>query len=198
MKENHGNFERELPSGYRQVLNLNAKNKKTGLIFTAASLVLTVLVLLPFLPAFRLGEIRQERFFADYLIFIGAMLGYIVLHELTHGAVYKLLTGEKLTFGLSWSCAFCGVPNVYTYRTTAFLALIAPFAVFTVLLLPLTILLYSVDMLLYGAFAFVFALHIGGCVGDLTLAWYFLFRFRDPRTLMRDSGPEQWIYVPEE
>ncbi|MCQ2122483.1 MAG: DUF3267 domain-containing protein, partial [Fibrobacter sp.] len=60
------------------------------------------------------------------------MLVYIVLHELVHGAVYKLLTGQKLTFGFKASVAYCGVPDIYVYRRTALAALLAPFVVFDI------------------------------------------------------------------
>ena len=40
-------------------------------------------------------------------------------------------------------------------------------------------------------------IHIGGCVGDLYDAALYLFRFRDPLTLMRDTGPKQSFYLRE-
>ena len=133
-----------------------------------------------------------------YAVFFGAMIGYVVLHELVHGIAYKTLTGEKLTFGLSWSCAFCGVPNIYTYRKTAMISVIAPFAVFTVLLLPLLVLLYFISPLYFLIVAFIFGLHAGGCSGDLYVLYLLAVKFKDKRVLMRDTGPEQFFYVPDE
>ena len=40
-------------------------------------------------------------------------------------------------------------------------------------------------------------LHIGGCSGDLYNTWLYLTKFKDPRTLTRDTGPVQTFYVPE-
>jgi len=133
-----------------------------------------------------------------YLIFFGSMLVYLVLHELLHGLAYRALTGEKLTFGISWSCAFCGVPQIYTYRKTAIIAVIAPFAVFTVLLIPILVLLYFYSPLYYLIAAFIFGLHLGGCSGDLYALYLLAVKYRDRKTLMRDTGPEQFFYVYDE
>ena len=140
--------------------------------------------------------VDDGRFIIAMMVFIVAMLAYIVLHELVHGIAYKWLTGEKLTFGISWSCAFCGVPNIYVKRRVALIACAAPLLVFSVIMLPLTVLLYFVDPLYYLLSALVFGLHLGGCGGDIYIILLMLFRYRNPETLVRDTGPEQTIYVP--
>ena len=43
--------------------------------------------------------------------------------------------------------------------------------------------------------AFLLATHLGGCVGDLYDTGLYLFRFRDPDTLMQDTGPKQTFYT---
>ena len=53
------------------------------------------------------------------VVFLVSLVLYLVLHELVHGAVYKALTHQKLTFGFTLTVAFCGVPDVYTSRKTA-------------------------------------------------------------------------------
>lgn len=197
------NFERELPSGYKQSLHINAKDAKFGIIFNLISLlVLAVVVAVAIFSLSFKGYTFGEVFSLDlpnllitYLVFFLSIFSYIILHELVHGVAYKSLTGEKLTFGLSWSCAFCGVPNIFTYRKTAIIAIVAPFAVFTILLIPTIIALYFVSPLYYLIFAFVFGLHFGGCSGDLYLLILLLIKYKDNTTLMRDTGPEQFIYV---
>ena len=49
----------------------------------------------------------------------------------------------------------------------------------------------------YIAVGVIFSLHVSGCVGDLYDAALYLFRFRDPLTLMRDTGPKQSFYLRE-
>lgn len=199
------NFRRELPEGYKQVFYLNAKSAKVGIIFTFVSLVVLVLVLLlaaaPMLlgaePVYAIELEGMTALFALYG-FVLIMLIYIVLHELVHGAVYKALTGEKMTFGISWSCAFCGVPNIYTYRRTSILSAAAPLVLFTALMLPIQIVLYFVHPMLYWMMAVLFGMHLGGCCGDGYLILLLLTKYKDPRVLVRDTGPEQYIYVPTE
>lgn len=199
------NFERDLPAGYKQALYINAKDAKFGIIFNLIALaVLAVIMVVAFLSLHLGGKLSADILDLEYLqlliayaVFFGTMIGYIVLHELVHGIAYKGLTGEKLTFGMSWSCAFCGVPHIYTYRKTALISVISPFAVFTLLMLPILVILYFVSPLYFLILAFIFGLHVGGCSGDLYVLYLLTVRFKGKNVLMRDTGPEQFFYVPD-
>ena len=186
----------ELPAGYGAAYRINAKDKKTGLILNGIGLVLTVLLVIPAVLAADLTRLRLEKLLLYDIVFLAALVAYLVLHELTHGAAYKLLTKEKLTFGFSWSCAFCGVPQCYVSRRTALISLAAPLTVFSLVFLPLAILTYPVSVEAFLLFAFLFAVHIGGCTGDLYMMFLLCFKYKDPALLMRDTGPEQWLYLP--
>ena len=203
------NFERELPEGYEVVFHINAKNKKTGIILNAVALVIYVALTIAAIFAFGAVTDSSERtFFGFYFGFVIGVLfaiAYIVIHELTHGLAYKILTGEKLTFGMSWSCAFCGVPNIYVYRKTLLIACLLPFVIYTVvfsvtlgvcLAIAAFCTVKSVFALtiVYTAVCTVFALHLGGCAGDLFVAWLLLFKYKNGKILARDTGPEQFIY----
>jgi hypothetical protein len=131
-------------------------------------------------------------------VFLVIMFAYIVLHELVHGAAYKKMTGEKLTFGMSWSCAFCGVPHIYVYRNASLFAVLAPFTVFTLIFIPLTVVLYFVNPIFYIFSALLLGFHLGGCSGDLYVTYLLLFKYKDKRTLIRDLGPDQYFYIPDE
>ena len=192
-------FERELPAGYRRVFYLNAKSLKVGIVFNL--LALPVFAAVFFLGLLVFLRVNADKTFAmDYIFggligFYAALFLYIVLHELVHCLFYKLFTGEKLVFGISWSCAFCGVPQIYTYRMVTILSAAAPLVLFTVLFLPLcAVLLFTAPFLYFLAVA-LFGLHLGGCVGDFYLVMLLLFRFKAPNVLVRDTGPEQSIYV---
>lgn len=192
-------YETDLPEGCRQVFEIDAKNTKTGVILNVVALLLAILVFLPFLPSVVLdGAFRKEAFAHYWLMFgvwFGGYLLYIVLHELVHGAAYKLLTHRKLTFGLSLSVAYCGVPDIYVYRRASLIATLAPFVVFTAVFLPPA--LFVPVPALKTAFILLLCAHIAGCVGDLYGAFLMLFRFRDPKLLVRDTGPKQTYYLPE-
>jgi len=131
-------------------------------------------------------------------VFLLSMLAYIVLHELLHGLGYKITTHERLTFGISWSCAFCGVPKIYVYRKTAMIALILPLLTFTLILLPLSVLLFFyASSVVYTLSVLLFAIHLGGCVGDIYVLLLLSFKYRSKFTLINDTGPMQTIYIPE-
>ncbi|MBQ7736691.1 MAG: DUF3267 domain-containing protein [Oscillospiraceae bacterium] len=193
----HQTFERAIPEGYREVYHIDAANKKTGLLLTLGSLLIAAGLIFFFFMSIDYVSIDLRNLLKYNLVFLAAMLAYVVLHELTHGAVYKALTKEKLRFGITWSAAFCGVPDIYTYRDTALKSLVAPLALFSVLLIPLLIWLHRIDAGWYLVTGVIFSLHISGCIGDLCMTALFLTKFKDPETLMRDTGPEQWIYGKE-
>ena len=195
------NYYKTLPEGYREVKVVDAKKGSTSALFTVFSFVLAALAALPILLNCDYSEIslsfKDNRTLIAYFIMFGGLLAYIVLHELTHGIAYKALTHQKLTYGFTLTVAFCGVPDIYTSRKTALIALAAPFVTFTVILIPLVVWLHSVSMLYYLVAGIIFAIHFGGCVGDLYMMYLVLFKYKDPRTLMNDTGPKQTIYIPE-
>ena len=197
------NFERELPEGYRQVCYINAQNAKFGIIFNLIAIAVCAVVVF---AAFGVAYLFAEKSSSDIsgtsmLILIWATLAvmviYLVLHELVHGIAYKSLTGEKLTFGLSWSCAFCGVPNIYTYRKTSIIASAAPLTVFSVVFCALCAVLFYVNIWYFYAAAFLLGMHLGGCSGDIYML-ILMAKYKDPRLLVRDTGPAQTFYMPEE
>lgn len=194
-----GNFCEQLPEGYREVYHLNAKAKKTGLILSVGSLVMALAVILPCLLT--TDDILDESLAFNLialLVCCALIIGYVVAHELVHGAAYKLLTGRKLTFGITLTVAFCGVPDIYVSRRTAFIALLAPFTVFSLLFSALAAGLYFVNHTYYAAVTLVLGVHFGGCIGDLYMTCLLLFKYKNKRLLMRDTGPEQFIYYPTE
>ena len=183
-------FEASLPEGYREIYHIDAGNMKTGLLMNLAallvmiaSMIVCVILIHPSSFSFTMGP-----WFGMLVI----LMLYLVAHELVHGAAYKLLTGQKLTYGFNGMVAFCGVPEIYVYRKTALISLLAPFTVFSVLFIAAMILIPNDFYKILCAF--LFSAHFGGCVGDLYDTLLYLFRFRSPDTLMRDTGPAQTFY----
>lgn len=194
------NYEKTLPEGYKQTFHVDATDKKTGLIFNVIALIPLILVLAVVLLTAREGSkfdwLAIENVWILFLLVV-LLFFYIVLHELVHGIAYKALTKQKLTFGLKWSCAFCGVPNIYVYRKTALIALLAPFVVFSVIFLTLTVFFGVIQSVLYIPFGVLFGMHLGGCSGDLYMTWLLVAKYKDPALLMKDTGPEQFLYLAE-
>lgn len=195
------NFETSLPDGYVLVKHVDAKHN--GKLITIYSLLSFVpfLIILPLLVFIAIMTAQDDIAFGNDFV-IALMIGcwgyilYIILHELTHGITYKCYTGQKLTFGLTLTVAFCGVPHIFVRKRASIAALVMPFAVFSVIFLGLTVGLWFISPI-YGIVAgSVFALHLGGCVGDLHWIIMYLTKFRKCDTLMQDTGPEQWLYIP--
>ena len=181
-----------LPEGYRETMIVDAKSTRFIIIMNLAALFLLAAVIVPAVLIIRPADFLEEYSQIRNLVLIAAMFLYIVLHELVHGLAYKLLTKQKLTFGITLTVAYCGVPNVYVYRKAAMIALLAPFLVFLpVFTVPIFLFENAWDKLYC---AILLGLHISGCVGDLYDTMLYLFRFRSPDTLMRDTGPKQTFY----
>ena len=191
-------YEETLPEGYREALVIDAGSGKL------MSRLSTVTVLMNFvlfgLIFFVYAGPRMDEIAAGFSILkciglIAAYFLYIILHELTHGIVYKLLTKKKLTFGLKPPVAYCGVPGIYAYRITSLLSLLAPLTVFS--------LIYAAAfMIIHDSFArllilALFVLHLSGCTGDLYNIGLFLFRFRSASVLRQDTGPSMIYYTKD-
>ena len=197
-------FEKELPNGYRIARCIDVKNASFGLIFSLITLLIFALtIVLCAIPIiFRANEFfdkinKTSMLIIPLIYFVGYVL-YIIAHELIHGFAYKKLTGEKLTFGLSWSCAFCGVPHIFTYRRTALIAVMAPLIFFTTIFIPALIITFVMNPVFYIILSLLFASHIGGCSGDIYVTYLFLTKYKDKSVLMNDTGPRMAIFTYNE
>lgn len=195
------NYEAELPQNYKLIKTIDAKNAKIGIVLNLIALLVVAACVLG--AYFIIGASFDELidFEDDYglnsiirlVVFLVVMVVYVILHELVHGAAYKALTKQKLTFGLTLTVAFCGVPHIYVYRKTALIAVLAPFVVFLPIFLVLCFVLpTALDKILA---TFMLGMHVGGCSGDLWVAGLLIFKYRDKTTLMNDTGPKQTFYV---
>ncbi len=187
------NYYKELPFGYKEIKVIDAKNRKTIVLFNVVAILMMVLAAFPFL-LLKPVELPMKVTLPFLLVLMIGMVSYIILHELTHGLVYKIYTKQKLTFGLTLSVAFCGVPNIYVSKKVALLSVLAPFVVFSILLIPILIGIPANSI--YLALVFIFAIHFSGCVGDLYVT-FTLVKLKG-KVLMNDMGPKQTFYQLEE
>ncbi len=196
------NYYKDLPEGYECAKVVDAKSGRVSTILTLGSIVLMVIAMVPVILGLDvsfsevMARFRDSSMLKPWLVLMASMIVYIILHELTHGAAYKLLTHQKLTFGFTLTVAFCGVPDIYTSRKTALISTAAPLVVFSALFIPLVVYMHSVDQVYYLLAGLLFAIHFGGCVGDMYVIYLFLFKFKDKRSLMNDTGPKQTFYIP--
>lgn len=200
------NYETEIPENYVLVKHVDAKSDKKLIAVYSLFSFIPPIILTPILFAiahhYNSYSISENFYTIKTLvslwIFSIMLFAYLVLHEIVHGITYKYFTGSKLAFGLTLTVAFCGVPNIYVRKKASVAALIMPFSVFSVIFTALTIGLWFLSPL-YGILAGItLAIHLGGCVGDLHWTLLYLTKFRHCNTLMRDTGPEQWLYIPKD
>lgn len=191
------NYEDELPENYIEIKKIDATDKKTTRIFSLLSfgiLLVAVGVTLAVIWNDFVNEGHKLGSLAIHFgIFAVTLILYTVMHEAVHGICYKALTKKKLTFGLTMTVAYCGVPDIYVYRRAALIAVLAPFVVFSAVFGALPFLIPTMlGKLLSGI---TLGVHVGGCVGDLYVT-AILLKYRDRRLLMRDTGPKQTFYLP--
>lgn len=187
------NFEKELPQGYEAAFTVDAESRKTAVLMNVLALVITTILIAASYLLIKPTDFLENFRFSSYLIVIGILFAYIVLHELVHGIAYKFLTKQKLKFGITFSAAFCGVPDIYVYRKTALISLLAPLTVFSVLFVLAAVLLKNEWDKFYALI--LFSIHFGSCSGDIYDTFLYLTRFKDSSVLMRDTGPKQTFYV---
>ena len=194
-------YESQLPEGYRLVRAVNLKARRTA---TALSLISILILVLTMLTAslFLIGRPMREflhltapQFYIGYGVFFVSMLLYFLLHELTHGLCYKIFTGRKLTYAISLRSVYSGVPDVYLYRPYALITALAPLALFSCVFIPLLIYVYYQHALAYLAVAFMLGMHLGACAADVYVCILALGT-REARLLIRDTGTEQFFYLP--
>jgi hypothetical protein len=183
-------YETDLPEGYRLVKKLDINNKKLNAIISIGSILLAAAVLIP-LVVILINRYQEIDIYSGWMLLI--MCIYFILHELTHSIVYYTLTRQKLAFGISLNSLYCGLPNVYTYRETSLLSMLAPFVLFTIIYLAAIFAIPDPNWKL--TLVFDFGIHIGGCIGDLYGASLFFFKYKDPSVLLKDTGPVQEYYA---
>ena len=186
------NYYDQLPEGYVEDYVIDAKNVKFGIVFNVIAIAVAIIIV-------ALAVLIRNISFSDIDLIIllssfVVLFVYIVLHELVHGLFYKIFTKRKLTFGITWSAAFCGVPELYVKKTPMLVTILAPFVVFSAILIPLMIFIESPTI--YVSLAIILGSHLGGCSGDLYGAGIMLFKYsRHPELLCNDTGPKQSFYV---
>lgn len=183
-------YESVLPEGYTRVRRLDINDKKLNIKISIGAILLMLAILLPLMILHKKLYHSLEFHYVWMLIIMCASL---LLHELIHGIVYYALTRQKLTFGISLNSLYCGLPEVYTYRKTSLLSMLAPFVLFTIIFTTVIIIVPDPEWKL--TIVFDLAVHTSGCIGDLYEAGLFFFRYKDPSVLLKDTGPVQEYYA---
>lgn len=191
-------YELTLPDNYKAAKVIDAKNTKTALIMNLVALPIIIgLLVIGCLIYYSVHKefkftVSKDNVYAILIYFVGFIIA-IVLHELIHGLFFKIFTKQKLTFGISWSAAYCGVPNIYVKRKAMMITAMAPCVILSIVfLIPL---FFITDTIYFIFVLLLFSSHFAGCCGDIYGFILLLFKYRDNETLIQDTGLKQTFYV---
>lgn len=118
-----------LPEGYRKFYTIDLqKNKKTSLLVNVLAVMIAVLLIVPMHFLVPISTLfAMENGLGSYMIrfvsLIVLTIAYIVLHELTHGIVMKLLGTKKVKYGFTGLYAFAGSDDYYDKKAYILIAL---------------------------------------------------------------------------
>jgi hypothetical protein len=186
----------ELPQGYVLKEEVDfAKNKKQFIFVNAAATVLMIVVLvLGYIwKGFSFEEDELWLFFAAMFVALLGILVYIVLHEMTHGAVMQLVSGVKPKFGVKLPYYAYAYGEAYFTKGQYILVALAPVLLWGVVFGVLSAVLNGAW---FWCFCFLQAGNISGAAGDLFVTVKTIFY---PKTvLVYDTGVGMSFYLPEE
>ncbi|MBQ1467531.1 MAG: DUF3267 domain-containing protein [Solobacterium sp.] len=183
-----------LPEGYREILQINLqKDKKTALKINLIAVVVMILLFVLGHFIVPITEFQNNESLSTYFIQVGViLLGYviyIILHELTHGAVMKAVGGGKVVFGFTGLYAFAGSKEDYFDKISYRYISLAPLVVWGIILGVLCVI---VPRTWFWVVWFLQVGNISGAAGDVYVTaklWNY------PGTiLVRDTGVDMTIY----
>lgn len=187
-------YELDLPSRYTEVAYVCFDNVRTGFLYDLKAVLPGILLSF-------IGWILVKPTISQILIALGifaaSIFPYFSLHEIIHGTVVKIMTGQSVEIGFNRSGAYCGMPKLYMYRMAALWCTAAPLVVFSLLLGLGTIILIAVGHWMFLSLGLLFVLHLLGCRSDVNLLKE-LRKSKKPAMLVKDTGKEQWFYLPKE
>ena len=186
----------KLPEGYNEIYSVNLqKDKKTAVIINVIAGVICAAMLaighFCFVPLTEFGG-SGDNLFLDLLpmlVMLAGIFAYIVLHELTHGAVMKLFEAKKLRFGFTGLYAYAGSENDYFGKSVYIIVALAPLVFWGVVL---TVLLIFVPRNWFWTVYFIQMMNISGAVGDLFVTFKFMKMPKD--ILVMDTGVGMTVY----
>lgn len=193
-KQKTANYYKELPEGYKEIYCIDAKKPSVGILLNVIGGVIALALIAGIYFAkfgVRFDIDLDLKFSLTLLVCTVSIFAYVIVHELTHGLFYKLLTKQKLRFGITLTVAYCGLKEGYVNKKTCLLAVLAPLVIHSIWMVLLIILLPANAWVL--SVIVLFGLHFGGCVGDIWVAFLLIFRFKSS-VLTCDDGPFQRFY----
>ena len=185
---------RELPNSYTYLAKIDLEHNKRQFLVVNLSAVLVFIAFIAggWFIVNPMVELREHGLFTfvPVLVLILSYLAYIVLHELTHGAVMYLLCRVRPVFGVKLPFyAYCGSSALFDKSRYALIAL-APCLLWGIVFGVLAAFFHS-DVWFWVIWLLQ-AGNIGGATGDIFVACKLPFYPKD--VLIRDSGTDMTVY----
>jgi len=183
----------QLPKGYRLVREVDLmKDKKLALwINLAALLVCVPLVAVRLLlhPA-AVASVSLPGLLVKAGITLAGIVGYIILHELTHGLFIRLYCGEKAEYGFNGLYAYAGKKNACFDKRSYCVIALSPVVLWGVVLLVLNLLLPAAW---FWPVYLIQILNLSGAVGDAYV--FFVLSKMPGDVLINDDGVSMRFYT---
>ena len=183
-----------LPEGYRESFQIDLqKNKKLALLVNGIAILIAAVMAIPALCLVPIsGLFSFEQGFMMYILrFIALILGsigYILLHELTHGIFMKRFSGQKPKYGFTGLYAYAG-STAYFSKIPYLIIALAPVVILGVILLVLNLL---VPTEWFYVVYFIQMTNLSGAAGDLYVTARFSKLPKD--ILVQDTGVSMTVY----
>lgn len=188
------NYEQALPADYAEIAHVKFDNVPTGFLYDCRAVLPGILLTIFGWLWVRPGILQ---ILGSIFIFTVGIFPYFSFHEIIHGAVYQIMTGQRVTIGFHKGGAYCGMPGLYVYRNVAVKCTAAPWILFSVLFGAAGILAIAAGSWLFLPCGLLLTLHLLGCRSDVHLLRE-LAKHPEPSLLVLDSGTEQWFFAPNE
>lgn len=188
---------RELPKDYiaRYEIDL-AKNRLLAVLLNIAGLGLFIPFGWLFIrlaqllrPDFSLSRGHMENPVIALVGILAAFIVVLVLHEMVHGLLFWIITGERPLFGLRLAYAYAAAPGWYIPRNPYFAVGLAPLTLITLLGIPLIPLVPEIAL---PSLVFALVTNAAGAIGDIAIVVWLLTQ--PDNVLIRDCGDAITIY----
>lgn len=183
-----------LPEYYKEILRIDLqKDKKLALIVNILAIVIAVVLAVPahfVVPIFSLFNMESgfDNYLLRFAVLLVAIVLYMVLHELVHGAVMKLCGTKKVKYGFTGMYAFAGSDDYYDKKAYLIIAL-SPVVLWGILLAVWSC---FVSPEWFWVIYLVQITNLSGAAGDLFVTVKFLKLPKD--ILVKDYGVSMVVY----
>ncbi len=180
-----------LPNGYREVRRVDLmRNRKEAVIVNLLALLITgALAVLGFVfcPPFVEITIGIHTIF-NMMIWMIAIIAYMIFHELIHGVFMKTFSGRKPHYGFTGLYAYAGSDAFFARKQYLIIAF-APVVILGLVIGVLTVAFYET------AFWYLYLLQVvnlSGAAGDFYVG--FLIARAGNDVMVRDMGTDMSFY----